>query len=375
MSSIETSGKRLRSWPRQHHAERRLSLRVTLSGVLTLMVSHLFHLRFPLWAVLTAVLLTQLNVGRSLKATTDYLAGTLGGAIFAGVVGALIPHHGPVGLTVVLALALLPVALIAAENPRLSAAPFTAVLVLLAPIITHLGPIASAFERMVEVAVGCVVGLVVSLAVLPSRAYDAALEAAGRMLELIARSLPELFRGLTQGRDEASKPSILQDIDLAYAGIHAIAVECMHERSTYLRSGPDLGPLLRTLGRLRDDLAMIERTAAPSLPETFRLRLAPALHRIDEATAEFLRTSGDALLARAKPGPCRPVEVALDDFVASMAALRQHDLQQAVPADVAERIFALAFALEQLRRNCRDLERRVAEHAESGGLWPRVARK
>jgi hypothetical protein len=87
MSSIETSDKRLRSWPREHDAELQLSLRVTLSGVLTLMVSHLSHLRYPLWAVLTAVLLTQLNVGRSLKATTDYLAGTLGGAIFAGAVG------------------------------------------------------------------------------------------------------------------------------------------------------------------------------------------------------------------------------------------------------------------------------------------------
>jgi uncharacterized membrane protein YccC len=375
MSSIETSSKRLRSWPREHHAEIRLSLRVTLSGVLTLMVSHLFHLRYPLWAVLTAVLLTQLNVGRSLKATTDYLAGTLGGAIFAGIVGALIPHDGPIGLTVVLAVALLPVALIAAENPRFSAAPFTAVLVLLAPTITHLGPIASAFERMVEVSIGCIVGLGVSLAVLPSRAYDAALEAAGRMLKLIARSLPELFSRLTQGRDDATRPGTLQNIDMAYAAIHAIAVECMHERSTYLRSGPDLGPLLRTLGRLRDDLAMIERTAAPSLPEAFRARLGPALHGVDEATAEFLRGSGDALLARGRPVSCRPLEAALDDFAAAMAALRQHDLQQALPADIAERIFALAFALEQLRRNCRDLERRVAEHVEPRGFWPRIARR
>jgi uncharacterized membrane protein YccC len=375
MSSIETSGKRLRSWPREHHAELRLSLRVTLSGVLTLMVSHLFQLRYPLWAVLTAVLLTQLNVGRSLKATTDYLAGTLGGAVFAGVIGALIPHNNPVGLTIVLAVTLLPVALIAAENPRFSAAPFTAVLVLLAPTITHLGPIASAFERMVEVAIGCIVGLAVSLAVLPSRAYDAALEAAGRMLKMIARSLPELFRGLTQGRDEAPKPSVLQNIDLAYAAIHAIAVECMHERSTYLRSGPDLGPLLRTLGRLRDDLAMIERTASPSLPEPFRLRIGPALHSVDDATAEFFRANGEALLARGKPAPCRPVEAALDDFAAAMAALRHQDLQQALPADLAERVFALAFALEQLRRNCRDLERRVAEHAEPGGFWLRVARR
>jgi hypothetical protein len=62
-------------------------------------------------------MLTQLNVGRSLKATTDYLAGTLGGAIFAGIVGAMIPDHNG-ALALVLAVALAPAALVAAENAR-----------------------------------------------------------------------------------------------------------------------------------------------------------------------------------------------------------------------------------------------------------------
>jgi uncharacterized membrane protein YccC len=49
-------------------------------------------LRLPLWAVLTAIIGTQMkmSVGRSLKATIDYLAGTLGGAIYGSVVGVLV---------------------------------------------------------------------------------------------------------------------------------------------------------------------------------------------------------------------------------------------------------------------------------------------
>ena len=133
MNSVATVGRWLRGLPRRHRTELRLCLRVTVSAVLTLLVSQLFHLRFALWAVLTSVILTQMSVGRSLKATADYLAGTLGGAIFAGAVGALIPHDSEMGLAVVLAIALVPVALIAAENARFSAGPFTAVLVLLAP--------------------------------------------------------------------------------------------------------------------------------------------------------------------------------------------------------------------------------------------------
>jgi hypothetical protein len=33
---------------------------------------------------LTAVILTQMSVGRSMKATIDYLLGTLGGATYTG---------------------------------------------------------------------------------------------------------------------------------------------------------------------------------------------------------------------------------------------------------------------------------------------------
>src|SRR5262249_18050954 len=85
-----------------------------------------------------------------------------------------------------LAIALAPAVLLAALNPRFSAAPFTAVMVFFGPTITHTGPIAAAFERVIEVAVGCVVGLVVALVVLPARAHDLAVQAATQMPELLA---------------------------------------------------------------------------------------------------------------------------------------------------------------------------------------------
>jgi hypothetical protein len=37
-----------------------------------------------LWTVLTAVVVTQMSVGGSLKATTEYFTGTLGGAVYIG---------------------------------------------------------------------------------------------------------------------------------------------------------------------------------------------------------------------------------------------------------------------------------------------------
>ena len=79
----------------------------------------------------------------TLKATFDYLVGTLGGAIYGGAIGVLVPHSNEIALLAALGLAVAPLALIAAMNPRLSAAPITAIIVLLVPTMTHAGPIAS----------------------------------------------------------------------------------------------------------------------------------------------------------------------------------------------------------------------------------------
>jgi uncharacterized membrane protein YccC len=58
----------------------------------------------PLWTVLTAVILTQVTFGRSVEATLDYLAGTVGGAIYAGAVSLLIPRANDFSLAVILAI-------------------------------------------------------------------------------------------------------------------------------------------------------------------------------------------------------------------------------------------------------------------------------
>jgi uncharacterized membrane protein YccC len=339
-------------------------LRVSASAVLTLVVSQLFHLRFALWAVLTAVLLTQMSVGRSLKATADYLAGTLGGALFAGVVGALIPHDGEIGLAVVLAVTLVPVALVAAENPRFSAGPFTAVLVVLAPTVTHLGPIASAFERVVEVGVGCVVGLVVSFAVLPARAYDLAIDAGGRMLALMAHLLPHLFKGLSQSQDLGAILHIQEKIGGAYVELDTIAAEGTQERMTYLTAARDLAPLLRTLLRLRHDFVMIGRAASVPLPAELRLQLGPLLTRICDAAVDYLRASGVALVGRQRVASHPILDAAFDEYATEMGILRHQNLARDLPVDVVERIFTLAFVFEQLRRNFNDLERCITDHSE-----------
>jgi hypothetical protein len=57
---------------------------------------------------------------------------------------------------------------------------------------------------VLEVAIGGVTGLAVSLLVFPARAHILAIEAAARMVDLMAGVLPELLIGFTQTLEEAA---------------------------------------------------------------------------------------------------------------------------------------------------------------------------
>jgi uncharacterized membrane protein YccC len=363
MSPLATGWSRLRTWSASHGPELRLCVRSTTAAVATLAAAQLLNLPIALWAVLTAVILTQISVGRSLKATTDYLVSTLGGAVYAGAIGALVPHDNQFAVFAALAVALAPAVLLAALNPRFSAAPFTAVMVFFGPTITHTGPIAAAFERVIEVAVGCVVGLVVSLVVLPARAHDLAIKAATEMLDLMARFLPELFMGFTQNLDRATLASIQTRIGEAFGRLDKAALEAQHERMTRLRAEPDQAPLLRTLLRLRHDLIMVGRAAVAPLPGAFGTRLGPWLARVCETVADDLRASAAALSTGQEPPPLDDVEAALDGYAAEIAALRRQGLTRELPDEAMERIFALGFALDQLHPHLRDLARCLSEFA------------
>ena len=355
---------RLPALLREHRVQLALSIRVTIAALVALALARLLQLPLPLWAVLTAVIVTQMSVGRSLMATFDYLVGTLGGAIYGGAIGVLIPHASEIALLAVLALAVTPLAFIAAINPRFSVAPITAIIVLLIPTMTHATPFASAFDRVIEVALGGVTGLVVSFLLLPASAHPQVVRAAARTLDEMAGALGELLAGLTQGLDVEALHRIQDGIGQALVHMNVVGAEAERERSTrLLTAGPDTGPLLRTLLRLRHDLVIIGRAATIPLPEAFTSRLEAPLAQIGSAFAGYFRGSGAALRAGASPPPLDAAEAALDVYAAEIAALRSEGLTRSLPGDEAERFFALGFALEQMHSNFKDLERCVAERA------------
>ena len=342
-----------------------LAVRVTVAAVAAYAIATALHLLLPLWAVLTSLIVTQMSVGRSLKATRDYLLGTVGGAIYGGTIAIMIPYSSEAGLLGLLVLAVAPLAFIAAINPSLSAATVTAVIVLVVPTMHHADPLVSAIDRVSEVSVGAVTGLLVSFLVLPSRAVSQIRASAARLLELIADAFTGLLAGLTRGRDNDALHRVQDGIGTAIVGLNATGAEAERERAAHLSSGPDTGPLLRTILRLRHDVVMIGRATVVPLPADVQIRLAAPLSEVGTAIAQFLRSAAAALRAGSGAPPIHPVHVALQNYADAVAAVRRDGLIRGQPGDTAERFFALGFSLEQMHQNLCDLDRVVGEWSEA----------
>src|SRR5215472_18977490 len=108
----------LRQW-RTYRSQLRFCIRVTVAAISALLIPQLFALPLHgLWVVLTATVVTQLSVGGSIRASAEYVIGTLGGAAYAGLVGFLLPHTTLAAQVGVLAVTIAPLAFVAALNPN-----------------------------------------------------------------------------------------------------------------------------------------------------------------------------------------------------------------------------------------------------------------
>jgi uncharacterized membrane protein YccC len=303
-----------------------------------------------------------MSLGRSLQVAIDYLMGTFAGVAYGGALAILIPHDSEWSLLAVLALAIAPLAFIAAFKANFNVLPITAIIVLLVPSMQHVSPMASALDRVLEVTVGGVVGFVVSFLVFPSRAHALTTEAAADTLELVADALSRLLEHHCGG-DQPDIRRINAQIGANLIKLNATGAEAEHERTARLTSGPDTGPLLRTLLRLRHDIVILGRAVGCELPAPIEARLTPLLEKIGPVVGDFLHASGQALRARNLPPALDAVEAAFKAHADAFNEVRHEGLTRAMTSEAAERFFALGFALEQMREHLGEVHRVVGEWA------------
>jgi hypothetical protein len=355
MSSIAESSPL--KWLIAHQAELSHALRVGIAAIVSLYIVHLLHLTQGYWTILTAVLVVQSSVGGSVKFAIDRMIGTIGGAVYGAVVASFMPHDHGVAQYLSLLVGVMPPAVLAAMNPSFRIAPVTVVIVLFSTTAQHMEVFTYAIDRVLEIGLGSILGLMVSLLVLPARAHNMIMDQAASILGLYAG----LLHDLSEGEERTSRGAQMDKIRAAITKIETVADEAKRERKTYITGDPDPDPLLRNLRRLRHDLVMFNRAMTQPLPPPADERLAPFLKNISDAAQQSMRDAIGALGTRSAMKPIEAYEIAFSAYNEEVSIMRQAHLLRGIPVEAVSRLFTLGFVLDQLRQNLGDLVERISE--------------
>ncbi|MDP4822727.1 MAG: FUSC family protein, partial [Aestuariivirgaceae bacterium] len=184
---------RILSLKTRFSAQIQLAFRVAIAAGLAFWIADALQLPQGFWAVITAVMVMQASLGASLQAALDRLMGTLAGAAWGGLVAVIMAPASTGAHLLAIAIALIPLAFLAALNPAFRVAPITALIVMLPNPFVSLPPLEAALDRVLEIALGNAVGITVSLLILPARAQGAMAHAAARICDLNAELMKAHF--------------------------------------------------------------------------------------------------------------------------------------------------------------------------------------
>ena len=253
---------------------------MTVAACLAYAAADLLDLPQGFWAVMTAIVVTQANVGASLGLAIDRLLGSLLGVLVGGGVALVLANSHALRYAG-LAATILVLAFFSARRPALRIACVTAAIVILGD--PRLGaPIHAAGYRMIEVTIGAVVSILTTLVFFPSRAGPA-------FADNVAQTLPPLFGLLASARCirrwgapttrrsyPRRPPRCAQTLPRA---MH-LHVRAQLEVAGYLASRSDPDAVLRTLRRLWHTEIMLLRSVAQPLPAAAIAVMRPHLEAL-----------------------------------------------------------------------------------------------
>jgi uncharacterized membrane protein YccC len=338
-----------------------LAARMLISATAAYTLAHAFGLPQGYWAVLTTIIVTQTSVGGSLKAAIDRLIGSVFGALVGAVAALLLPSHAPLVVGATLIAALTPLAMLTAFYPTYRVAPVTAIIVLMSTGAATFGPLGYALDRVLEITLGSVVGVVVSTLIAPARAYVQLRGAAAETARLLAQIMTALAQAI--GTGPAQLAPLPTQVQAALNRLATAADEAAQERRSRLSTHADPEPLFRTLRRLQQDILALNRLFNTQWPDAAQAVLAAPWSTYAETVAETLRTLADALTACQPPPDTAPLRTRLAAFIAAIETMRREGTTRALSTDLVGRILGSAFHAEQLQRDLDDLTERIHEVA------------
>ena len=328
-------------------------IKTGLAGTIAYAIYTGWNLPQGYWAVFTALVVTQANLGASWKAGLYRTIGSTCGAVAAAL---LVPvlGKGPVGAGIVLLLLGSFFGYLTALHTAFSAAGFTAALIL---VFGGQGePWHMAWLRVLYTIMGAVIAFVVNAALWPVRAREVLrekianiLEGAGVLYQAVAaaalqgidnerqvreldRRLHDLRRGITQQMEEARS-------ELAFSRFNQGAFVRLVGLGDQIR---------RRLTAMAEDRSLYAHARAP-------IDLVPSVQVLSQATAELFSVLAEAVRGGGCAVSSTQLEVAVAAMEADLAKLREQRATSPFSLDRMLPFWALVFNLKEVALDLKEL--------------------
>lgn len=331
----------------------RHALRMVVAGVAAYLLVFALGLDVDFSAVITAIFVTQSNLGGSYRVAVEQFGAAIAGAICGAGAAVLILPQDPATTAIALAVALSPLALLSALSPGFRVAPISAVIILLEGPGFEIDTLTLAFDRVLGVTLGCAAGVAVSLIVLPSRALSAAVDTSGRVAGLLARQMMVLAKGGASTRGEHGR--LAAQVREHLTQLADLVEEAEHERRGRSRRYSGAPRLLRTLRRLRHNTDMLRRAGRDVGGDALPRSIAVSWRRAAESAAETLSGIADMLAGEDVSADFDTLTPAVRNYLSTLEEMRKNGETVTLPPATLRRMFGIGFTLDEFRRDAADM--------------------
>lgn len=313
-------------------------LKTGVAAAASLLVYQALHLRHGYWAVISAIIVMQANLGRSIGAAMSRLIGTAIGAVIGATIFRFAGHNFAT-LFVAIVLTMLTCNLLGLkQSQRLAGVTVAIVMLLGEPSAWHAGA-----DRFVDVALGIVVALAVSVC-WPSRARHALRKSLAETYTDLRTLFAMVMAGLEGKGDQDAIESKIAEMKARSRRNAELLADVQREPGD---TDAMLEHLQRSAERTREHIAGINYSARAMAQDTFyrtlERSLADVVNAIDLAMQGIVNDLYD------RPGaPVPPLQAVMEQLDRDLAAARQTRATLACSGDELLRFYSFLYRLQQL---------------------------
>lgn len=324
------------------------ALKTAIAASVSLMLARMAGLDHGYWAVISAIIVMQSDLGGSIQAGLNRVAGTASGA----VVGALSLHFfppDPAMLALAVFLTILLCSYLTGLHTSFRVGAITVAIVLLSG---HEGqdPNILALERFVEITLGVFCAVATAYLLWPARAGHKLRSTLSRALREDARHyrhVVDFFIGGLERQPIPRTPRLLEHL----SNIHELHGLAQQESVSFrARRTRDLS-LISGAERFAERIQALERTSKASPALGYQLNLSQELAHLADATIEAIRRVADSLESETTLQPYPQLKSAIATCEARLSELRLQDATKQYPlADIAL-FFSFYHGMKSLARD------------------------